>query len=141
MVWLFFFCKQKTAYEMRISDWSSDVCSSDRVAHARGGVGVGARPFGQRARIAAGQARVEVRLIGKARAHRRERERIVARAAEILDDELSGTQLLAARDAESRDLRAAPRSIREHPATTTSGARGQTMPVLGDLGDRRLITP
>src|SRR3546814_9647814 len=27
-----FFCKQKTAYEMRISDWSSDVCSSDLVA-------------------------------------------------------------------------------------------------------------
>src|SRR3546814_9990186 len=26
---LFFFFKQKTAYEMRISDWSSDVCSSD----------------------------------------------------------------------------------------------------------------
>src|SRR3546814_3482496 len=26
---MFFFCKQKTAYEMRISDWSSDVCSSD----------------------------------------------------------------------------------------------------------------
>src|SRR3546814_9533927 len=26
--WIFFF-KQKTAYEMRISDWSSDVCSSD----------------------------------------------------------------------------------------------------------------
>src|SRR3546814_2517623 len=25
----FFFLKQKTAYEMRISDWSSDVCSSD----------------------------------------------------------------------------------------------------------------
>src|SRR3546814_3511487 len=24
-----FFCKQKTAYEMRISEWSSDVCSSD----------------------------------------------------------------------------------------------------------------
>src|SRR3546814_20085733 len=28
-VYLFFFFKQKTAYEMRISDWSSDVCSSD----------------------------------------------------------------------------------------------------------------
>src|SRR3546814_1972608 len=26
---VFFFLKQKTAYEMRISDWSSDVCSSD----------------------------------------------------------------------------------------------------------------
>src|SRR3546814_7896453 len=32
MVFLFFFFfKQKTAYEMRISDWSSDVCSSDLV--------------------------------------------------------------------------------------------------------------
>src|SRR3546814_10504599 len=30
----FFFFKQKTAYEMRISDWSSDVCSSDLVAAA-----------------------------------------------------------------------------------------------------------
>src|SRR3546814_1617139 len=29
MVGYFFFFKQKTAYEMRISDWSSDVCSSD----------------------------------------------------------------------------------------------------------------
>src|SRR3546814_1234598 len=28
-VFHFFFFKQKTAYEMRISDWSSDVCSSD----------------------------------------------------------------------------------------------------------------
>src|SRR3546814_8719446 len=27
--WCIFFFKQKTAYEMRISDWSSDVCSSD----------------------------------------------------------------------------------------------------------------
>src|SRR3546814_7362075 len=32
-----FFFKQKTAYEMRISDWSSDVCSSD----LQGGVGIG----------------------------------------------------------------------------------------------------
>src|SRR3546814_4277872 len=29
MLFFFFFFKQKTAYEMRISDWSSDVCSSD----------------------------------------------------------------------------------------------------------------
>src|SRR3546814_3118786 len=29
---LFFFVKQQTAYEMRISDWSSDVCSSDLLA-------------------------------------------------------------------------------------------------------------
>src|SRR3546814_18661544 len=31
-VFCFFFFKQKTAYEMRISDWSSDVCSSDLVS-------------------------------------------------------------------------------------------------------------
>src|SRR3546814_3488053 len=31
----FFFFKQKTAYEMRISDWSSDVCSSDLAGHRR----------------------------------------------------------------------------------------------------------
>src|SRR3546814_10868415 len=48
---LFFFLKQKTAYEMRISDWSSDVCSSDLGLHLalasipyRGGVGRGAAP-------------------------------------------------------------------------------------------------
>src|SRR3546814_2587156 len=29
VLFIFFFFKQKTAYEMRISDWSSDVCSSD----------------------------------------------------------------------------------------------------------------
>src|SRR3546814_3421140 len=34
MMLYFFFFKQKTAYEMRISDWSSDVCSSD--LHQRG---------------------------------------------------------------------------------------------------------
>src|SRR3546814_18497266 len=38
MIDCFFFFKQKTAYEMRISDWSSDVCSSDllyRIADGR----------------------------------------------------------------------------------------------------------
>src|SRR3546814_4669902 len=38
LVVFFFFFKQKTAYEMRISDWSSDVCSSDlirQLAHDR----------------------------------------------------------------------------------------------------------
>src|SRR3546814_7334639 len=31
LLFVFFFFKQKTAYEMRISDWSSDVCSSDLI--------------------------------------------------------------------------------------------------------------
>src|SRR3546814_8590399 len=34
----FFFVKQKTAYEMRISDWSSDVCSSDLEGEAVHGI-------------------------------------------------------------------------------------------------------
>src|SRR3546814_5791579 len=40
----FFFFKQKTAYEMRISDWSSDVCSSDLSKHAIGVHVVDAQP-------------------------------------------------------------------------------------------------
>src|SRR3546814_2963906 len=35
VLFVFFFCKQKTAYVMRISDWSSDVCSSDLVEQAK----------------------------------------------------------------------------------------------------------
>src|SRR3546814_20221320 len=48
---VFFFFKQKTAYEMRISDWSSDVCSSDlhsgaNQAEAADGAGLVFRRFG-----------------------------------------------------------------------------------------------
>src|SRR3546814_18302769 len=42
MQWSFVFFKQKAAYEMRISDWSSDVCSSDLTDR----VGPNGRPFG-----------------------------------------------------------------------------------------------
>src|SRR3546814_1653575 len=48
---IFFFFKQKTAYEMRISDWSSDVCSSDLGARGlsaplKVGLSWGAQPAG-----------------------------------------------------------------------------------------------
>src|SRR3546814_17631155 len=59
MYFVFFF-KQKTAYEMRISDWSSDVCSSDLLAGKRvRGKLVGKRvvPYDTRAEIAASEAR------------------------------------------------------------------------------------
>src|SRR3546814_1853014 len=39
-LWFFFFFKQKTAYEMRISDWSSDVCSSDLAVAIAVAVGI-----------------------------------------------------------------------------------------------------
>src|SRR3546814_7930944 len=38
---MFFFFKQKTAYEMRISDWSSDVCSSDLQTRVAGNSKIG----------------------------------------------------------------------------------------------------
>src|SRR3546814_10616372 len=44
---VFFFFKQKTAYEMRISDWSSDVCSSDLDVGEQPAIGL-AWPFAQR---------------------------------------------------------------------------------------------
>src|SRR3546814_6726891 len=53
LVLLFFFFKQKTAYDMRISDWSSDVCSSDLVeavtAEVAGDVGARLRAMALRA--------------------------------------------------------------------------------------------
>src|SRR3546814_8130838 len=49
---LVFFFKQKTAYEMRISDWSSDVCSSDLIC------GNGFKAF----RIINGNAPVEIQV-------------------------------------------------------------------------------
>src|SRR3546814_10055525 len=67
---LFFFFKQKTAYEMRISDWSSDVCSSDlhRPGEARGSYvsapGFSACPLGDIIFIPAHQ-RSEERRVGK----------------------------------------------------------------------------
>src|SRR3546814_10302660 len=60
---VFFFFKQKTAYEMRISDWSSDVCSSDLV---HGGLlvalGVEQPPSGAEDRVV---TRSEERRVGK----------------------------------------------------------------------------
>src|SRR3546814_3772531 len=63
---MFFFFKQKTAYEMRISDWSSDVCSSD----------LGEQPRRKRAqpRIGQGIGRLRLEQRRAARRHQRERE-------------------------------------------------------------------
>src|SRR3546814_11138873 len=66
-IYIFFFFKQKTAYEMRISDWSSDVCSSDlgfRIVDQLGIIGL-ADPADARRRAALDlveQARAVARL-------------------------------------------------------------------------------
>src|SRR3546814_19649491 len=69
-----FFFKQKTAYEMRISDWSSDVCSSDLAAPRGEAEGVGVE---QLAVVGVGlehhlvDARVLLRIPGQAHVHAR----------------------------------------------------------------------
>src|SRR3546814_4071634 len=55
-LYFFFFFKQKTAYEMRISDWSSDVCSSDLLMPAWGRGGSGAAAERGVADVARGRA-------------------------------------------------------------------------------------
>src|SRR3546814_11676035 len=100
---MFFFFKQKTAYEMRISDWSSDVCSSDLAralhravvqrlavvgehrARVPGLVGLGEVP-GRAAAVGADLAEVEVggpwlRAVGLARA---EHQRLTVRPPCVL---------------------------------------------------------
>src|SRR3546814_10726110 len=47
-IYVFFFFKQKTAYEMRISDWSSDVCSSDLDAYRYAELGLEQKRLEQR---------------------------------------------------------------------------------------------
>src|SRR3546814_8817023 len=82
MLFVFFFFKQKTAYEMRISDWSSDVCSSDllgdpcgsRRRAERGGLGgAAARGHGIRGGVRDGQRRAARQL--SQRWHRFQRHR------------------------------------------------------------------
>src|SRR3546814_10907868 len=62
VVMCFCFFKQKTAYEMRISDWSSDVCSSDLAGRAAAAAGSGADDAGADDE---GPGRSEERRVGK----------------------------------------------------------------------------
>src|SRR3546814_5690241 len=67
----FFFFKQKTAYEMRISDWSSDVCSSDLNHEANENRIIGEHserdiPLDQVPRAAMNAARAQLASISKA---------------------------------------------------------------------------
>src|SRR3546814_12246554 len=52
LIFVFCFFKQKTAYEMRISDWSSDVCSSDLAGEA--GLGAARRTAGRALQVGQG---------------------------------------------------------------------------------------
>src|SRR3546814_1799650 len=83
---LFFLFKQKTAYEMRISDWSSDVCSSDLPDQHLETEGDETHPLSANAR----QQRAERDADGRDHDH----ERLVARISEDHCDEAKGIDRL-----------------------------------------------
>src|SRR3546814_3865888 len=99
-----YFCKQKTAYEMRISDWSSDVCSSDLLL-ARGAdhfererhvaAFVAKHPVGARCQPVQQSARAQVVDVGE----RAEEEQTLDAAGEADQVEQEPAALLARLDA------------------------------------------
>src|SRR3546814_17732141 len=108
-----FFFKQKTAYEMRISDWSSDVCSSDLL---RSGSACRFRQFGN-------ESQRNAQLV-----------ELVMRAQEC--DRLVGAGL--ARDLRDFDACLAQRPLRLGLARK-SVVSGKSVSVRVDLGGRRII--
>src|SRR3546814_1775405 len=78
-VCVFFFFKQKTAYEMRISDWSSDVCSSDLVGLGNrrvGGAGAGNADAAEIVRVIVWQRALARLRFGKGQPCRSEERRV-----------------------------------------------------------------
>src|SRR3546814_3919543 len=76
---VFFFFKQKTAYEMRISDWSSDVCSSDLLLEDLHVTGAVHRLHSQDALLGLGDEHVLVELLPVSRGLPRSEERRVGK--------------------------------------------------------------
>src|SRR3546814_11728432 len=75
-----FFFKQKTAYEMRISDWSSDVCSSDLPAQDLLLVAIGGQQHPQRRHRLVGDVDAQVATVDAVRrGHPQRRRRSEAR--------------------------------------------------------------
>src|SRR3546814_10424589 len=75
VIYSFFFFKQKTAYEMRISDWSSDVCSSDLDARKKEPEDAGSSWKIRGARPAGGKRAGVDRLFARRDARRTDRRR------------------------------------------------------------------
>src|SRR3546814_2889917 len=92
-----FFSKQKTAYEMRISDWSSDVCSSDlRAGRAAGDTACGSNR--------------------DPTTHRERRASADSCADRSASPQLRRTRDQAGRDARTEDTEAEKRKARQHEA-------------------------
>src|SRR3546814_5651755 len=112
MIRIFFF-KQKTAYELRISDWSSDVCSSDLLR-------LGHKQTGRSVRIEVKQRNLAGELGWSAKAFQAYRKRFVDAywIAETPDVLLRNAQLVADADAAGKSF---------NIATHVDPDRGATM--------------
>src|SRR3546814_15100682 len=115
-VFIFFFFKQKTAYEMRISDWSSDVCSSD---------------LGGRRVVAQRRASVRLRRGGDGQG----RASVPAGAA----CGACGTQRRTGRGISARFAAAGPLRPGRVLIDRKSVVEGKSVSVRVDLGGRRII--
>src|SRR3546814_15648667 len=130
-VFWFFFFKQKTAYEMRISDWSSDVCSSDLLADYQTPTGRPARRLLD-AQVAAASAAEDARatqaeleqfdsVLERLEAKRNEQRRLVA---ELDDPEQQ--QKLTQLEADLDRARTAGQALRTAEALRREAAHGRT---------------
>src|SRR3546814_3473990 len=103
----FFFFKQKTAYEMRISDWSSDVCSSDLEAGAV--IVILARAVAGGRIIVEGRGRADLGAVGDARARGRrdgpaDRQRPRRPRRDAADGPHAGGAVIAAETRRAREV-------------------------------------
>src|SRR3546814_20117412 len=104
---VFFFFKQKTAYEMRISDWSSDVCSSD-LASSRV-----IAPFGHSGSQAAQLMQSSTIFIATRRSRPRKKASTVLWVQEPSHHRLRSDERRVGKDASVRVKLGGPRYIKE----------------------------
>src|SRR3546814_11676223 len=153
MCLVFFFFKQKTAYEMRISDWSSDVCSSD--LHRRpcpadagdgrallcGEPGLGRRGDGGRHRLGGAAGALPAVAAHLSDVPRR----ALLRQQSLYLERAGGTaaaRALAEGRAAAQATLAGRRRVRSAAAARLdrkSVVEGKSVSVRGDLGGRRII--
>src|SRR3546814_13068048 len=117
-----FYFIQKSAYELRISDWSSDVCSSDRPEGAEGSgrQSLDLRLVGRRpARIIVGQPAAQIAV----------EHRIRRRVVEVVAGEIADTQPLDRRGVPARHrqlARGEPHRSEERRVGKEWGSRGRS---------------
>src|SRR3546814_2833863 len=116
---MFVFVKQKTAYEMRISDWSSDVCSSDLAVDVVGQV-VDDGEAGARRTLVGARQRLEVDVVDRA---------VVAVAIDQVDERIAD-----ALDGGDVQLHRPGRRL-DHPGAPIAGALAGRRRVLKREGD------